>query len=143
MYYVDQGIAGNHECQQHVVFGRVCRALDEEEYRNHIQTFDKNCAACDVFELFKSLVQPFYQKIIADKLQHSYPHQMTVLPQLRYSEHADQQGNEDYAGGDGVYGEQTGKGLVQSRTVIPCLRDFPDSYSGDAKHREEDEVVDY
>ena len=68
---------------------------------------------------------------------------MTVLPQLRYSEHAYQQGNEDYAGGDGVYGEQTGKGLVQSRPVIPCLRDFPDSYSGDAKHREEDEVVDY
>ena len=68
---------------------------------------------------------------------------MTVLPQLRYSEHADQQGNEDDACGYGVDGKQTGKCLVQPCSVIPCLRDFPDSYSGDAKHREEDEVVDY
>ena len=107
MHYVDQGISCDHECEQHIIYGSVCRALDEEEYGNHVQTFYKYRAACDVFEFFKSFVEPLYEQVVTDQFEDSDPHQMAVFPELRHGEHADQQGDEYCCSGDCVDCEQT------------------------------------
>ena len=91
MNYVDQCITSDHECKQHVICCGISRALDEEEDSCNVQTFYKYRAACDVFELFKSFVEPLYEQVVTDQFENSYPHQMTVFLELWHAKHAEQQ----------------------------------------------------